>query len=138
MRFAEEWINPKCRFIKPFDYFFFKDEPIVRYTEGEGEKVNIRAIETLYRSDDRDSVCTNISGTLKFDVNMTVGDYINELSALVNFEESLIEHQRQLGVTTSGNNVIWVSVYSTLMMAVGLRFIFKGVYYEAAKDSFVY
>ncbi|KAF3083916.1 hypothetical protein TWF569_001379 [Orbilia oligospora] len=134
---STRWINPKCRLIEPFDYSFFKDEPLVRYTEGEGDKINISVTETSYTTENGNQAYNSFSKLPEISENKTVGDYLHEIVSLVNFEDALIEYYSP---PRAGNcaNVVWVSVHSTLMTAVGLRFNLKGVYYEIAKDSFVY
>ncbi|KAK6528454.1 hypothetical protein TWF281_009696 [Arthrobotrys megalospora] len=146
-----KWINPKCKLVQPFDYGIFKDDPIVRYSKGEGDKVEIRVVETSYSSKD----VHRVNGKpFRFDMmNMTVGDYIRELASAINFEETLVEYQRPAGESLSGrsrrgsakdveppSNVVWVSTYATLLAAVGIRFVIKAIYYETetAIDSFVY
>ncbi|KAK6500899.1 hypothetical protein TWF506_003659 [Arthrobotrys conoides] len=132
-----KWINPKCRFLKPFDYSFFKDEPLVRYTKGEGAKIDIRTTEISYASEDGHLAHNRISQTPKISENNTVGDYINEISSLINCEDATVAHRVPAGMKQN-YNVVWVSVHSGLMIAVGLKFTFRGVYYEVAKNSYVY
>ncbi|KAK6504672.1 hypothetical protein TWF481_006611 [Arthrobotrys musiformis] len=136
------YIFPQCRFLPPIDYSFFKDEPVVRYTPGRGEKVGIKVTDTSYSSE---YIHTTISTKpLNFYEDMTVEEYITELVRLVNLEESLCEYSydpdRVIPEIEEGNwsNVVWVSVYSTMMITVSVRWVVKGVYYRVAKDSYLY
>ncbi|KAK6535553.1 hypothetical protein TWF694_002007 [Orbilia ellipsospora] len=130
-----KWIKPRCKFLEPFDYSLFKNDPILIHAGGSGgEKVAIKSIETSYRIEDTFSV---FGSYFKFDETMTVGDYINEMMRGVNLEKGL-----PIGVGGPGrsdwdeNNVIWLSVYASLQLLkyiLEVRFVVTALKYDVEK-----
>ncbi|KAK6345625.1 hypothetical protein TWF718_007535 [Orbilia javanica] len=135
-RWDGRWEGTKCKFIEPFNYHSFKDDPLIRYSEGEGEKVNITATELSYSSDGKSHPHSHNWRRIEFDLDVTVGDYIKCLSALIDVEESMAENPTSSMMPA--NNIVWVTIRPTLMLAVRLRFIIKSAHYELAKDSHLY
>ncbi|KAK6360192.1 hypothetical protein TWF730_006343 [Orbilia blumenaviensis] len=142
---SEEWVTPKIR-LAEFDYDFFKDEPIMCYTDEGGDKVPLMVTETSYTPENAPEASgkpasakwpgqENICETVRFDENVTVGDHITQLSLIIESEEEKVEQQRLFHQPGNESNVVWLSVYETVKHMVWLRFALRAVRYEIEPES---